>query len=194
MAIVLSQSLFRHYELLALKGIDLRQIWSHCWQTASLAHHLCRQMRLSRGAGEAAFLAGLLHETGLFILADNFPEPFQAACQSARQMKSPLAPKLREAFRSSPGQLTAYVLELWGMPADVIAAIALLDDPSAERAKGFTPASALYIADGVVSRQSLSAAFVPEEWNISYLKAIGCLENLPAWQQLSLGSQPAVSQ
>ncbi len=193
-AVVLSQSLFQHYESLKVQGIDLRQVWSHCWRTASLAHHLCREMRLSRIVSEEAFLAGLLHETGLFILADNFPEPFEAACQSARQMKSPLAPRLLETFRSSPAQLTAYVLELWGMPADVIGAIAWLDAPGAERASGFTLASGLYVANGIASRQVPPDAFGPEEWNRAYLEAIGCLEKLSAWEELPLEPKSGASQ
>lgn len=185
-AVVLSQSLFRHYESLLAGKIDLRQVWSHCWKTAYLAQHLCREMKFSRIAGEEAFLAGLLHETGRFILADNFPEQFQAACQSARLMKSPLAPRLREVFRTSPAQVTAYVLELWGMPASVIGAIAREDDRVSDRAEGFTLVSALYIADGVASRQSPADGFAPDEWDTDYLKTIGCLEKIPVWEKLSI--------
>jgi HD-like signal output (HDOD) protein len=187
MALVLSQSLFRHYELLVTGKIDLRQVWGHCWQTAYFAQHVCREMKLSHAASEEAFLAGLLHETGRFILVDNFPEQFQAACQCARQMKSPLAPRLREAFRTSPSQITAYVLELWGMPVGVVEAIALQDAPAADQANGFTLASALYVADGIASRKAPADAFAPEEWDTAYLKAIGCLENIPAWEKLSMG-------
>ena len=193
-AVVLSQSLFRHYESLALKGIDLRQVWSHCWQAASIAHHLCVEMRLSRVASEEAILAGLLHETGLFILVDNFPELFERACQGARLMKSPLAPRLREIFRCSSTQLTAYVLELWGMPEDVIGAVAMLEDPSAAQTNEFNLASALYVADGVASRQVSSDGFVPEVWNFTYLKAIGCIENLTVWEKLSPGPRFGTSQ
>src|SRR5579872_2048624 len=78
-----------------------------------LAQHICREMQFSRKAGEEAFLAGLLHETGRFILVDNFPKEFLAACQAARQANSPLTPRLRETFRTTPAQIAAYILELW---------------------------------------------------------------------------------
>jgi HD-like signal output (HDOD) protein/CheY-like chemotaxis protein len=187
LAVILAQSLFRHYESLAHWEINLQQVWSHCWQTACVAQQICREMRFSRKVGEEAFLAGLLHETGRFILVDNFPKQFQTACQNARQMKSALAPRLREAFLTSPAQITAYILELWGMPASIIDAIAAQENIAADSAKEFTLASALYIADGIASRQTPPDAFPPEEWNTDYLRAVGCLEKIPEWEKLSLG-------
>jgi HD-like signal output (HDOD) protein len=193
-AVVLSQSLFRHYEMLSLEEIDLRRVWNHCWQTACFAQHLAREMRLSRIAGEEAFLAGLLHETGRFILADNFPEKFRAACQSACAMKSPLAPRLRETFQTSAAQISAYILELWGMPHGVITAISQLDAPVADSSNAFTLASALYIGDGIAARQTPADAFAPEEWNTAYLSAIGCLANISTWEKLSLERKPDAPQ
>jgi HD-like signal output (HDOD) protein len=185
-AVVLSQSLFRHYELVTLAEMDPRRIWSHCWQTACFAQHLAREMRLTRIAGEEAFLAGLLHETGRFILADNFPDKYRAACQSAREKNSPLAPCLRETFITSPTQISAYILELWGMPQGVIAAIGQLDSPQADTTNAFTVASALYLGDGIASRQTPADIFPPEDWDTGYLTAIGCREKIAAWEKLSL--------
>lgn len=184
--IVLSQSLFRHYESMNAQEIDLRQVWNHSWQTARLAQHLCREKGLSRIAGEEAFLSGLLHETGRFILADNFPEQFRTACQNASARKSPLGPRLREAFKANPTQISAYILDLWGMPPGVVGAIAQMETPGKETAGDFTLASALYLADGIASRQAPADASPPEDWDTGYLGKIGCLENLPAWEKLSL--------
>jgi HD-like signal output (HDOD) protein len=194
MAMVFVQSLFKHYESLLAAEIDMQRVWSHCWQTAYIAQHVCKERKFGPIACEEAFLTGLLHETGRFILADNFPGQFQVACQSARQTKTPLVRQLREVFQTSPAQITAYVLELWGMPASVTKAIALQDNPVADEARGFTLVSALYVADGIAARQAAPDAFALEEWNTDYLKAIECLESMPDWEKLSLGSKPGVSQ
>jgi len=186
----MSQALFRHYESLANGEKGMRKVWSHCWETAYLAQHICREKRVPRKSGEEAFLAALLHEMGRFILVDNFPDQFQAACDAARQTNSPLVPRLRESFHTSPSQITAYILELWGMPAGVIGAVAMQDDPGADQANGFSIGSALYIADGIASRQAPPDTFAPEEWNTPYLIAIGCLENLSIWEKLTLEAKP----
>ncbi|HEY3861598.1 MAG TPA: response regulator [Verrucomicrobiae bacterium] len=180
-AIVLSQSLFRHYESLKHSDLDVARIWSHCWETAYMGQHICRQKRLPRRAAEEVFLAGLLHEAGRFILVDNFPEQFSAACQHARQTKTALAPRLLEAFQTTPAQLTAYLMELWGMPSEVVTAISLQDNPHKEPSGGFCLASALYVADHLAARKAPPDNFALEDWNAEYLRKIGCEEDLPGW-------------
>jgi HD-like signal output (HDOD) protein len=180
-AIVLSQSLFRHYESLGHGELDLPKVWAHCWETAYLAQFLCRQKRLPRRAAEEGFLAGLLHEAGRFILVDNFPGQFAAACQGARQLHSPLVPRLLETFQTTPAQLTAYLMELWGMPGEVITAIANQDNPREGSGEAFTLTSALYAADHIASRKSPPDPFALEEWNTAYMREIGCQDDIAMW-------------
>ncbi len=189
-AVVLAQSLFRHYEALGNYEINLQQVWSHSWQTGSLAQQICREMGFPRKACDEAFLAGLLHETGRFILVDNFPKQFQAACEGARKMGTPLAPRIQETFETNPSQITAYILELWGMPSDVIDAIASQAAISAKDAKEFTLASALYVANGISMRQTPPDAFLPDEWDNEYLKAVGCEGKIKEWEEVSATLKP----
>ena len=184
-AIVLSQSLFRHYETLGHSELDLPRVWSHCWETAYLAQLLCRQKKLPRLTAEEGFLAGLLHEAGRFILVDNFPGQFAAACQGARQLKSPLAPRLLETFQATPAQLTAYLMELWGMPAGITTAISFQDNPEQEPGGAFSLTSALYVADHIAARKTPPDSFAREEWNLDYLRTIGCQDDLPLWEDPS---------
>jgi HD-like signal output (HDOD) protein len=184
-AIVLSQSLFRHYETLEHAELDVPRIWSHCWETAYMAQLLCRQKRLPRRTAEEGFLAGLLHEAGRFILVDNFPGQFASACQGARQLKSPLAPRLLETFQTTPAQLTAYLMELWGMPAEVVTAISFQDHPQQEPGRAFSLASALYVADHIAARKAPPDDFALEEWNLAYLRMIGCQNDIPVWDDPS---------
>jgi HD-like signal output (HDOD) protein len=181
-AIVLSQSLFRHYETLSHADVDVPRIWSHSWETAALAQHLCRQKGLQRRKAEEAFLAALLHEAGRLILVDNFAEQYGVACRAARLAKSPLAPRLLETFQSTPAQLTAYLMELWGMPAEVVTALSFLDNPQQEPGAAFCLTSALYIADHIAARKVPPDDFGLEEWNKDYLRSIGCLDDIPLWE------------
>jgi HD-like signal output (HDOD) protein len=184
-AILLSQSVFRRYESLKHREIDLARVWAHCWETACLAQRLCREKKLPRQTGEEAFLAGLLHEVGRFVLIDNFPDQYQAACNAALHAEVPLSERLREVFQASPSQLSAHVLELWGLPDAVINGIFFMDKPEEDLAPDFSMASALYIADHLAARTSPPDSFVLEDWKTSYLQSIGCAENIPAWENLS---------
>ncbi|MGO8699203.1 MAG: HDOD domain-containing protein [Limisphaerales bacterium] len=193
-ALVFSQTLFRHYDKLSHADIDVERIWNHCWEVAYLAQHICREKGLARKAGEEAFLAGLLHESGRLILSDNFPDQFHAACEAARQAKSPLAPRLRETFQASSLQLTAWLLELWGLPVNVINAIAALDKPEATANGEFSVAAALYLADRLTCRKSPPDDFVVEDLDQDYLKSIGCADDVAIWEELPLMEQPPGTQ
>jgi HD-like signal output (HDOD) protein len=180
-AVVLAQTLFKHYHASSHPEFSLEKVWSHCWKTAALAQFYCREQGLPRQVQEEIFMAGLLHETGRLILMDNFPAEYQAACDAARQSHSPLAPRLREIFKTAPSEIAAYLLDLWGMPSTVVTSVSRLEHPEKNKANGFEPASALFIADQIGSRETPPDPFGAEEWNAAYLRSIGCPEEMQHW-------------
>jgi HD-like signal output (HDOD) protein len=186
-SVVISQSLFQHYHANAHPEFSLTRIWSHCWETASLAQCYGREQGLPRKEREESFLAGLLHETGRLILMDNFPAQFQAACEAARQSGSPLGPRLREEFQAAPCDVAGYLLDLWGLPKNVVTSISLLDHPEEEKAAKFTATTALYIANQISTRETPPDPFAPEEWNPAYLRSVGCSEDLRHWARIHGG-------
>lgn len=190
-AIVLAQTLFKHYASIKNPEVDVQRVWSHCWDVAQLAQRLCRLKRLPSPNGEQAFLAGLLHEVGRFILVENFPEQFQAACHAARAVSSPVSRQLAEAFRVSPAQIGAYLLELWAMPESVVKAVLCQEHPERETGRDFSITSALYIADQLACRKSPPDNFAVPEWNTAYLEAVGCAADMAEWEKLPLTSATA---
>ena len=54
--VVLSQTLFKHYQSNGHREFSLPRVWSHCWETAALAQCFCREQGLPRPAREEAFL------------------------------------------------------------------------------------------------------------------------------------------
>jgi HD-like signal output (HDOD) protein len=156
---------------------------AHSWETARLAQRLCRDQGLPAKTGEEAFLAGLIHEIGRFILIDNFPDQFKEACDKARRAGGPLAASLRETFQATPSQVAAYVLELWGLPDAPITAVGVLDNPQDDAAKGFTISAVLYIANHITSAKFPPDSFPVEDWNMDYLKSVGCADQIPVWEK-----------
>jgi hypothetical protein len=72
-------------------------------------------------------------------------------------------------------------MELWGMPPNVVTAISLQDNPQQEPGGAFSLASALYVAEHIASRKSPADTFAAEEWNLAYLRSIGCEPDIPMW-------------
>jgi HD-like signal output (HDOD) protein len=182
-AVVLAQTLFKHFQSSPKAALSLPRVWSHCWETAALAQGYGREQGLPRAACEEAFLAGLLHETGRLILIDNFPDQFQEACDAACEANSPLTPHLREVFKATPSQIAAYLLDLWGMPDNVVAALSHLDHPEKEGASGFSITTALFIADHISTLKCPPDPCPPPEWDAAYLRSLGCADDLKSWER-----------
>jgi len=180
-AVVLSQELFKQYASLKHSDLDIPRLWSHCWDVAEMAQYICHQTDGSQA--EAAFLAGLLHEVGLVILLDNFPQPFTAACEAAKKKRSPLSLELLEVFKASPSHVGAYLLELWGMPSKVLSAVAFHEHPENDPTSQLPLSAVLYVADQISARRAPPHAFAIPDWNSDYLKKLGWWERIPAWEQ-----------
>ncbi len=188
-SIVLSQSVFQHYEAMRHGEMDPARIWAHCWETACIAQYVSRDKVLSREDGEAAFLAGLLHEVGRFVLIENFPDKFQAACDRARKTKTTLSQCLREDVKATAAEISGYVLELWNLPAPVIEAIYFHETPEKAAGPGFTITSALHVANCLASKKYPPDGFSNAGWNKIYLESVGCAHDLKDWEKLD--STPA---
>ena len=182
-AVVLSQELYKHFAALKHTEVDIPKLWSHSWDVAELAQYIGLQTNGSRSQAEAAFLAGLLHEVGIVILVDNFPEQFQSACDAARMKRSALTPELFNTFHASAPQIGSYLLELWGMPGNVVSAVAYHEQPELDGAAQFPLSAVLYVADQISARKSPPHAFAVPEWKVEYLQGIGWWDRIPDWQK-----------
>jgi hypothetical protein len=76
------------------------------------------------------------------------------------------------------------------MPVDVVAAISFQDNPQQEAGGAFSLTSALYIADHIAARKVPPDDFGVEEWNLDYLRNIGCEGDITEWENLPIISGP----
>lgn len=104
-------------------GVNLRQFWLDATLTAKAARSLAR---LAGADGEAAFLAGLLHNTGHLILCQAFPDALPALLAGSRHARGrALAALEHEACDGlDHAQVSAAWLDELGFPAILIDAVA----------------------------------------------------------------------
>lgn len=106
----------------AVPGVNLRQFWLDATVTAKAARSLAR---LAGADGEAAFLAGLLHNTGHLILCQAFAATLPAALAGARSARgAELAALERGLCSMDHAQVGAAWLDELGFPASVVDAVA----------------------------------------------------------------------
>jgi HD-like signal output (HDOD) protein len=93
-----------------------------------------------------AFLAALLHDCGLLLLAARRPAMVTEAVRVAREDATPLHVAERKLWGTTHAQIGAYLLGLWGLPYPVVEAVASCHAPEKNGGPEFDVGGAVYMA------------------------------------------------
>jgi HD-like signal output (HDOD) protein len=63
-------------------GFTARDLWTHCIAVAVVSRDLAKQAKLA--LADEAFLAGMIHDIGILVSLQTWPEPLRAACDRAK--------------------------------------------------------------------------------------------------------------
>ncbi len=102
------------------EGWSMDILHNHSMETAVLAASIARD----RYEKEQVFVAGLLHDLGLLIMASQMPEMLVSVSTVAREKKIQFWEAEYEEMGICHGEIGAYLLGLWGFPFHVVEAVA----------------------------------------------------------------------
>lgn len=153
-------------------GLFLETVRRRQTQTAGLARAIMR--RTAPGKADAAFLGGLFHDIGIFALV--------AGAEGA----SPRWPEISTALHQIEGdylggathaEAGAYVLDLWGLPGEIVEAVAYHHSPAHAERREFDVVGAVHVAQALVLDES--------RLDLAYLDDTGTAGELPAWREMA---------
>ena len=104
--------LFRGVKL--CEGFTAKDLWTHCIAVAVTARELARQMKVP--IADEAFLAGLIHDTGMLVSLQVHPDKLKLACETARSSERNFCDVEREIVGVDHQQLGQGLAELWKFP------------------------------------------------------------------------------
>jgi HD-like signal output (HDOD) protein len=96
------------------EGFVPKDLWTHCIAVGVTARELARQMKLP--IADEAFLAGLIHDTGLLVSLQVWPDKLQQACDLAKKSERDFCEVEREITGTDHQQLGQGLAELWKFP------------------------------------------------------------------------------
>ena len=99
--LVLCIHAFSQYDGIKLPGFTMESLWKHSLAVASLAKKISRIEGMDRNQVEESFVAGMLHDTGLLILACNFTAEYRLALDFAAWKNSPWRRPNKECLAST---------------------------------------------------------------------------------------------
>jgi HD-like signal output (HDOD) protein/CheY-like chemotaxis protein len=140
--LVLSVEAFRDLELgSAASGLNADALQEHAVTTARIAAEIA-----PAADREAAYSAGLLHSIGVLVLGSQLSEEWARIVAEARSSERTIFDVEHLVLGVDHGQIGAALLSLWGLPHDVIEAVAQHLDPGTVVGFGGTLVGVTHVA------------------------------------------------
>lgn len=145
--LVLSAEIFSRWENpKELPEVDPDQLQNHA-QGAAAA---CKALAGGRASPDDAWLAGLLHDIGYWILIQESPKQLAQALELSRKDGLPLLTCERHTIGATHAEVGAYLLGLWGLPYPIVEAVALHHTPETVKPHGYDLVGALAISHALM--------------------------------------------
>ena len=96
------------------EGFTARDLWTHCVAVGVAARDLARNMKVP--LADEAFLAGMIHDVGLLVSLQTWPEKLQLACERAKVQGANFCDIERDVLGVDHQQLGAALAENWKFP------------------------------------------------------------------------------
>jgi HD-like signal output (HDOD) protein len=124
-----------------------------------------------------------------YVLADHFGRDYALVCLAADKTSLPLLSAELDQFEASHADVGGYLLGLWGLPQDLIEAVAFHHDPSAHEVNRFSPLAAVHVANALVHAANGSdgdaEASQPRKLDVRYLERLRCIQRVSAWRSMA---------
>lgn len=104
--------LFRNGKL--CEGIAVRELWTHCIGVAVAARDLARQMKSP--IADEAFLAGMIHDVGILVSLQVFPQQLREVCEAAKLGQQSFCDLERQMIGFDHQELGSALAEQWKFP------------------------------------------------------------------------------
>lgn len=188
-SLVLSAGVFSQFnsdQLGIQGGFSLQALYDHCIQVGNLAKEIALSENAPKEVVENSLLAGLLHDIGKVILAQNMHKEFQHYYNLIAEQGHDSIKEEINIFRSDHGKVGGYLMGLWALPTPLIEAVAYHHDPMKHPIqKGISPLAAVHVANAFVSSGSNDASVLPAALDLTYIEEIGLSDRTAKWEALA---------
>ncbi len=167
-------------------GICLDSLQVHAARSARIA----RQLVSDCGRADQAATAALLHSLGTVVLATYHTQAYGEVLAFCQREGTPRWVAEAHLLGASQGQIGAYLLALWGLPVDIVQALALQHDPGAAATKTLSLAGVIHISSALAHEaEADSLASADYGLDLDYVNRLGLSETLNTWRIRAKGSQ-----
>jgi putative nucleotidyltransferase with HDIG domain len=180
--LVMAAGVFRQTTGSGDKQLFLRQLFDHSMIVASIAKVIAVDAGLSRESVDNAFLAGVLHDIGKLVFNDNFAAEYAQIQEQSKCRESLIGEAEVAAFGASHADVGGYLLGLWGLPHEIIEAVAFHHDPRSSPAETLAPLTAVHLANAICHEAPDNG---PISLDMDYVCHLKIEDRLDSWRAMA---------
>lgn len=105
-------ALFRGTKL--CEGFTAKDLWTHCIGVAVTSRHIAKEMKLP--IADEAFLAGMIHDAGMLVALQVWPDQFRAVCQKVKDSGGSFTQIERDTLGVDHQMLGVALADKWKFP------------------------------------------------------------------------------
>jgi HD-like signal output (HDOD) protein len=182
-SLIIGIHLFLEHEHLKPLYFSISQLWRHSTAVARGAWLIAQMETGNADLTEEAYTAGLLHDIGKLVLANNFEAQYNKVQKAARDSRQPLWEVETGEFGVSHAELGAFIMGRWGMPVVLLEATALHHQPRRSSSREFSALTAVHIANAIEYELRSPQRDVLSILDQSYIESLGLADRIDEWKQ-----------
>jgi HD-like signal output (HDOD) protein len=182
-SLVLSIHTFSEFNDLNGCGFNLDALMHHSMSTAGRAREIAQLEDCSQKIINECFVGGMLHDIGKLLIAANYPKDYEQATRLVAEGRLSACAAEKEVFGVDHAGVGGYLLGLWGLPVDVVEAIALHHSPRRTKNLVFSALTTVHVADVFEHECAGQPPVSDNELDGPYLAALGLDHRVVAWRQ-----------
>ncbi len=183
--LVLVVKLFEQFEGTAIANVNFDRLWQHCLSVGICAKQIVQLEGGAESEANAAFTGGMLHDLGIIILASQMPGQFQQIIEQERENHSPIYNLEQDLFGISHAELGAHLLEIWGLPLNLVETVGFHHQPAKSAIREFHPLIAVHVAHGLTDSGFRGHRQSTTDIDEEYIAQIGLGDRLAEWKDLN---------
>jgi putative nucleotidyltransferase with HDIG domain len=123
-SVILSLHVFSSFEHIGRASFSLPMLWGHSMRAGAMARTIAQHEALPKEEADYAYIAALLHDVGKLIMEAHCPEECLRVYEVVRTENRRVADVEAEQLGLTHAEVGAYLLGLWGLPPQVVHAVA----------------------------------------------------------------------
>ncbi len=180
-SMILLAHTYSYFDQIPGSVLTMDKLWGHSVAVGCYARWIATEEGLPERSREEASTAGMLHDIGKLILAANLTDRYLDATRLMQQKRLPWWEAEQEIFGVNHAEVGACLAAVWGLPTDMVEAIALHHHPTLVVNSEFCPLTAVHAANAIEhADEDLSSA---PDVDLDYLAQLGMQDRVPQWRE-----------